>query len=317
MKGTIGAVVLGAILAAPDAQLTAPERGSGSIIVDAVVEASDGRPVSDLRQEDFDVLVDGQPRPIQIVERDRRSLSVVLLVDVTNSVTGAGMRAFGLTRTQSNAFGTSVSDLKKAAEGFLGSLGPGDRARIGAVCSQVSLSPAFTSDARQMVKAAGRVLDRSQIERSGPSRIWDAIDAAVGALEKETGRRTIVLFTDGRASGNVVDIAEVADHAVAAGVSVNIVAPFEPLTILQDTGAIVVRPDVPLRALADLTGGVFLTEAPASPDLLLTTVLPRVRVAYRLGFAGGARDGALHRRGVRVKGEGLTVRARKGYVESR
>jgi hypothetical protein len=32
---------------------------------------------------------------------------------------------------------------------------------------------------------------------NGPSRIWDAVDDVISALEKEPGRRAVILVTDG------------------------------------------------------------------------------------------------------------------------
>jgi len=86
------------------------------------------------------------------------------------------------------------------------------------------------------------------------------------------------------------------------------------------SGPWIVRPERSLGAVADFTGGVLITEVPhlrSKPELVLSTILARVRLAYRLGFAPVAHDGRLHRVDVRVKGEGLTVRARKGYVDRR
>lgn len=319
MRVTIGAVLLGAMLAVMHAQSVPSGRGDGLITVDAIVEGPDQRPVSDLRQEDFEVVADGQQRPIQSFARDAESLTLVLLVDLTNSLTGAGVSG-RFVQMRDSAFGLSAGELRNAAERFLERLVPGDRARVGAITGRLSLSPSFTSDPRELAKAARAELDRTERERHGPSPIWDAVDAAVTALQGEAGRRTIVLFTDGKASGDRIGMGEAADHAVAAGVNVNIVAPFQSPPIPQDRGAILVRPDRSLGAVADVTGGVLISQVEAKerkPNLLLTTVLPRLRTAYRLGFAPAARDGKLHRLEVRVKKEGLTVRARKGHVETR
>ena len=55
------------------------------------------------------------------------------------------------------------------------------------------------------------------------SRIWDAVDLGVSALESEAGRRAIVLLTDGEASGNRLGVADVIRHARASNVAVSVI----------------------------------------------------------------------------------------------
>ncbi|OFW21619.1 MAG: hypothetical protein A3G21_14550 [Acidobacteria bacterium RIFCSPLOWO2_12_FULL_66_21] len=322
MRLTASAVVLAATLGVIHANSFPLSHGDGLIVVDAVVEGPDERPVSGLRQADFEIAADGEQRQILSFEQAER-MSLVLLVDVTNSVTDSGdvtLSGNDPARVAATVFELSLGALRKSAGQLLNGLGRGDRARVGAIAGRLSLSPAFTSDPGELAKAIDTAIDRSERERHGPSLIWDAADAAVSALDGETGRRAVILCTDGRATGNRMGMVDAADHAAASGVSLNIVAPFLTAVIPQGRGVIIVRPERSLGAVADFTGGVLITEVPhlrSKPELVLSTILARVRLAYRLGFAPVAHDGRLHRVDVRVKGEGLTVRARKGYVDRR
>jgi len=54
--------------------------------VDAVVRDRAGRPMNNLRQEDFVVLEDGSERPIQFFSRDQLPLAVALVIDRSGSV---------------------------------------------------------------------------------------------------------------------------------------------------------------------------------------------------------------------------------------
>jgi hypothetical protein len=95
------------------------------------------------------------------------------------------------------------------------------------------------------------------------------------------------------------------------------------------------RSDVSLRFLADTTGGMFLEDGtarrtlrpqmnafayvrelvntPSKPAPLVSAILSALRQRYRLAFTAPA-DGRTHALDVRVKRQGLTVRAPKSFV---
>lgn len=92
------------------------------------------------------------------------------------------------------------------------------------------------------------------------SRIWDAVDLGVSALESEAGRRAIVLLTDGEASGNRLGVADVIRHARASNVAVSVIG----------SGGWVLSMDLPTRgptprsaleALTSETGGMLVFDA--------------------------------------------------------
>jgi Mg-chelatase subunit ChlD len=169
--------------------------------------------------------------------------AIVALVDVSASAEMPGLSAL-----------LEVLDL-----GLFARLQPNDRVRLGAVANTVTTTAWLTADPAARRDAARRVLNVPDAQRYGTSPLWDAVDAAVGALESEPGRRGVILLTDGRASGNVKGLSDVTRRAVAAGVAVSIID--VGLTIvLREEGSLPVqlRPDAPLRALAELTGGRYV-----------------------------------------------------------
>jgi VWFA-related protein len=78
------------------------------------------------------------------------------------------------------------------------------------------------------------------------------------------------------------------------------------------------HPDPGLQALAAASGGGYF-ELTRTADLASTfaRVADELHRQYLLGFVPQKNDGKSHKLEVRVKGEGLTARARKSYVASR
>jgi len=75
----------------------------------------------------------------------------------------------------------------------------GDRVRVGTFATSIRLGEVF-SDGASAAKAASGLLRVPDEERSGPSRVWDAVDEALAKIEVEPLRRVVVLVTDGRAN---------------------------------------------------------------------------------------------------------------------
>jgi hypothetical protein len=151
----------------------------------------------------------------------------------------------------------------------------------------------------------------------GPSPVWDSVEAAVTALRAETGRKTVIVVSDGRSTGNRHGLVEVANYAANAGVAINIVASWSQSMIRQGPNSIVnVKPHVLLSGLADYSGGVYREPAIAQrgiPKGLFADILATVRGSYTLGFRGMT-DGKVHELEVHVKNRGLQVRVRKQYL---
>jgi VWFA-related protein len=314
----------------------------GVVSVDVTVFDQKGSRASGLAREDFEVLVDGQARPIESATVDDRPVLVALLLDLSSSSP------------------TQPPILKPAIEKrFWNSLGPSDRVRLGFVgVSPWGLSSSYGVE-RRALQSVLRLLDlpptytvqdklvpttssvtpqigvrerRATGVRMGPSPIWDAVYDATSALQKEPGSRTIILLADGRATGNVHGLDETITHALAAGISIHVVSAAEDNLIAVDaSNAALVRPGVYLKTLADVTGGSFASlvdavsashpnETPSAEKIseqvgdLLTRVLRLAHAQYRLGFLVPTLDSSLHRLEVRVTRAGLTARSPARFI---
>ena len=303
MRTMSASVVLAALAAWPSAtaQMPAPAVPTGLVVVHASVDRAPGLPPAPYAREAFQVLSDGEPRPIGFFSAAAWPVAVVLLLDVSASHVQSG-----------------TGWLKNGTEQLIASLTAVDRMRIGGFAGRLSLSPAFTADPRQLDDAALAALDPPDAERFGPSPIWDVVDEAVTTLAFGAARRTLIVVTDGRSTGNRHSLAEVAERAAAASVSVNVVMRESERTIPQDrTTAARVRPGVFLERLARYTGGAFLTYAPFEEGRLghlLRQILTESHETYTLGFRPAALDGRVHRLEVSVSEAGTTVRAPMSYV---
>ena len=284
----------------------------------AVLDAG-GAPISGLRIEDFETLVGGEPAPVTRVSAAPAGLSIIVIVDATNSQP--------LKRYEINA---------ALANQWLPSLNPGDRVRLGVLATPLTLSAWLPSDPRV---ASGIV--RPLVERAGPepSPLWDATLVAIEALAGETAPKLIVILSDGRSNANVRGLDDVADRALTAGVALGIVSEGGERLLAQGADAAArVRPDAALEWLADQTGGVFmpdgvarrslrpqqdpfayvreLVQTPNRPGPLLTQVTSALRQRYRVSFSTPA-DGLLHRLEVRVRRPGASVHVKKRFLAPR
>ena len=272
-----------------------------------------------LKGGDFEVLSDSTPVNIAACVPAPRPVSIVLVVDVSASVSSAARSAW----------------LRDSIDGpFVRAVGRGDRMAIGRVGGAGLLfSPGFSDDVRGFVAAARNILKPTEKDWARPfgvdgSPIWDAVDRAVDLLESTPDHRAVILLSDGRATANVHDFSDVTRRAVAGGISISAVSSAQDETIGQTaTTAARVRSSVFLERLASDTGGAYIEAfgPPGNPWLrsdkaldgwlrcTLARVVDETHGGYALTFASPVDDGVMHALHVRVKREGLKVRAPLGY----
>jgi VWFA-related protein len=278
-----GLVLTGGPLAA---QTPTFRSSSQTVAIYATVTDQDGRLVPDLQQEHFEVFDNLKPAPITLFKSDVQPITVVVMLDTSGSMT------------------MNLDLLKQAAERFVTRLLPADQARIGSFSEKIIISPTFTHDRDELI----RIL-HNDIQFGNPTFLWDAIDESMTALSRETGRRVVLVFTDGeddrsqrRSFKDVLTRAQNEDFMIYA-------VGLESHFLGQTT-----RPDRHLRQLAESTGGGYF-ELTRTADLnaTFTRVADELHRQYVLGIDAQL-DGTVHALDVRVKVPGMTVRARKSYL---
>lgn len=304
--------------------------------IQVFVSDAAGAPVGGLTRDDFQLSVDRQRVGIGALAADpSEATELVVLFDVSASVDftlGQGSAAKALlqsVRAWINAMPVSA-----------------DRWRLGRIAKSVSLDPAFTNDRAALLASADALFALKDGERFGPSPVWDGVDAGVGALEPRSGRKAIVVLSDGRTTGNRIGLAAVTRRALQARIPVTPICTGAGLMFrLEKNQVLLVDPGVALEQLAKETGGRYVADPPAQlqPDRpgprlaqppgegggqsiapwltsasklgdILNRVQAELRQSYVLTFEPPPADGRRHELDVKVTKPGVTVRTQRVYV---
>ncbi|MBZ5497613.1 MAG: VWA domain-containing protein [Acidobacteriia bacterium] len=261
-------------------------------LVNVVFSATgrDGKVVSGLKADDFLVFEDKKPQTIDYFNDWTKGsdipLTIALLIDTSGSV-------------------KTKLDFEKetAAEFFRHVLRRNkDLALIIQFDSDVNLVQDFTEDPDRLTAALDTL-------RAGNSTaLYDAVFLAVDEkLKQETGRRVIVVITDGTDTSSKVKEKEAIEVAQRSDVLIYGIGV---------RGDDLVSFDV-LRKFAEDTGGRFfspgyrLAEIRAAFQAIGEDLQGQYSLAYR--STNTVRDGAFRRIDLRCKVPGVSIRARKGY----
>ena len=141
----------------------------------ATVLDHDGRLVTDLTKDDFEVFDNGHLQTLTTFANDVQPITVVMMLDRSGSVE------------------VQFKLIEDAATEFVRHLTPLDKARIGSFSLKVQIDPeTFTSDQQEMLDIL-----RDRLQPHGPTPLWSAAATAMTALNGQPGRRVVLVFTDG------------------------------------------------------------------------------------------------------------------------
>jgi len=306
-SGTVAAGLLCVLGAA--AQQPPVFRGSSDIVrVFVTVTDRDGRLVTTLTRDQFELRDEGKPQPITQFDNSPQPIRLIVMLDVSGSMEG------------------NLPLLRGAAEQLFARLRPDDVVRVGSFGRDVAISSSFTHDLNELRAALPR-----GIEPDAPTPLWRAIDEALDALSDADEKRAVILvLSDGKDSGPIsfrqrpVSQAEVIDRArredvmiYGVGMRSRSARPMSPGIGPGGLQAMLMAdlPDPGLARVAEETGGGY-TEIRFGEDLgaAFAGVADELHTQYLLGFAPPRRDGKVHDINVRVAQGGLKTRARKSYL---
>jgi VWFA-related protein len=228
--------------------------------------------------------------------------------------------------------------VERAAEELVRRLLPADKARIGSFASKIQIDPEdFTSDQQTLIEIL-----RYDLQPAGPTPLWNATNEAIDALLPQSGRRVVLLFTDGMdAPGNFktnnLTVMAVTNRATEENVMVYGIGlqsrpapgstPFQiPMPGGRPGGGfpggwqrgMFQFPDPGLGKIADETGGGhFELTTTAELSSTFARVADELHQQYSLGFEPMKLDGKVHEIEVRLKKSGMKARARKSYIASK
>lgn len=284
--------------------------GSDVVRVFVTVTDRDGRLVTSLPREAFEVRDEGKPQPITVFDNSPQPVRLIVMLDVSGSMVG------------------NLPLLRAAAEQLLSRLHPQDGARLGVFGHDIVIGERFTRDPAELQAALPEM-----IAPDAPTPLWRALDRALDAFKEEEqpeGRPVILVLSDGKDSGPIsfrepfISQAEIIDRARREDVMIYAVGmrsrgprPRHPGIGRGGLQAALTAdlPDPGLARVAEETGGGY-TEIRFGQDLgaAFAQVADELHSQYLLGFEPPKRDGKVHDIDVRLSEKGLKPRARKSYV---
>jgi VWFA-related protein len=287
-------------------------RGASDLVrVFVTVTDCSGRLVTSLGQSDFEVRDEGKPQPITQFDHTPQPIRLIVMLDVSGSMSG------------------NLPLLRDASAQLFARFRPDDVARVGSFGYEVTISPSFTHDVRELRDALP-----ATIAVDAPTPLWRGVDQALDAFksteDKADKRPVILVLSDGKDTGPIsfrerpISQSEIIDRArredvmiYAVGMRSRGARPMQPGIGPGGLQAMLMAdlPDPGLARVAEETGGGYI-EIRFGQDLAaaFTEVADELHTQYLLGFAPTKRDGKVHELGVRVSQPAMKSRARKSYL---
>jgi VWFA-related protein len=151
--------------------------------VPCTVAAPDGTQVRGLSQSDFHLAEDGTAQEIASFDASATPASVVLVIDASPSIFH------------------ELGEMREAARALAANLSPADEIAVVSFSAETHLLLPFSTN-RALLERAIDSQYLSKVENSSESRIYESVFLAAHELfEGRTGRKAIVLLTDGQDSG--------------------------------------------------------------------------------------------------------------------
>lgn len=264
---------------------------SNLVPVSATVTDTRGRAITDLTVDDFELRVDGQPKPIGGLSHAETPVRMVMLFDNSDSIRSS--REFE----------------KQAAIRFFKSvLRPVDQAAIYSVGTVFDLVQPLTNDVPKLVRTIEQ-FDKPE----GATKLMDAMAHAAEYLRLMPGRKVLVIVSDGADTISDLTYDETLRRVIAADCQVYAVQ----TGIFENANLYDLMAVRRLETFSDRTGGaVYIPKTTAELDSAFAQISADLAQQYVLSYypTDDGRDGRFRIINLRVKTRpNLRVRARRGY----
>ncbi|MDI9613336.1 MAG: VWA domain-containing protein [Acidobacteriota bacterium] len=249
--------------------------------------------MTNLAREDFALYEDGKSQEITNFARETNlPLTLAMLVDTSESVTP---KLKFIQDTATSFFQTVLRDR--------------DRAMLVEFDSSVTLLQDFTNDPNKMARQIRK------LQAAGGTALYDAIAMTCDEkLIRETGRKAIIIVSDGEDISSRTDMRQALEMALRAESTIF------PISIskggLFGTGDDTEKGDRILRQLAQETGGkVFFPIQEEDLDEAFRQISLELRSQYNLGYhsTNPLRDGSYRKIEIKVQDNNLKLNYRRGY----
>jgi Ca-activated chloride channel family protein len=275
---------------------------SDLVVFSATAVDSKGRPVTDLRRDEFRVYEDGK---LQAIAHFHQGLGlparVLLLVDASGSMNDDWKTA----------------SARRAAGQILDALAPEDQVALAGFDSRYWGVVAFTRD-KEAVRHG-----LQSVTPFGSTALHDALDKAASDIASHgEGRRAVVVLTDGVDTSSAKTPDQVIEHSRALDVpiyAVSVVSPIDDPGSERFAGprksAQAVAAAELLSRFAALSGGLAFRVSDVSGLISAAgKIAIELKHQYRLGWDPPPGPARFRRVAVVTTRKGVTVRTRSGYV---
>ena len=254
-------------------------------VVQVTVTVSDehGRFVRDIPQSAFRVLEDGQPQTITHFASEDVPLELIAAIDISGSM------------------GPAMPRVKTAVKGFLGDVAPEHQVTLLGFNDNIFTLTRKTTDRAERIKSVDRLAPW------GSTALYDVLLRGVEMLGRQTGRKALVVFSDGEDQGSHATINDVERRLQSSDVTLYMIAQGRGVT-MEPLRRIMER-------LAQPTGGrALFTDSMDELHTAFGQLLDELSNQYLLGYqsTNTKRDDAWRKIKVDVDGHS-EVRARLGY----
>jgi Ca-activated chloride channel homolog len=287
---------------------------SALVTVPVIVSNSQGVFIPGLKADDFKLFHDGASEKISLFLTSDEPFKIALLMDSSKSTT------------------TVLGKIKKAARRFLLQMRPNDLAMVVSFDAEIRVLCPLSSDRRELEKA----IEVAETRSSG-TKLRDAILQIQSRFRSFSGRKAIVLLTDGDDHGSVATVPELRDAVLSSGTLIysifysidyrelmkeifEVPSRMPPSSRkVQETNAIWAEQERKsaqyLQELSDLSAGRFYKSKVTEFDQAFKQISDELHSQYLIGFYPDKSklDGNLHSLLVHVNMPGVTVRSRPSY----
>jgi Ca-activated chloride channel family protein len=296
------AVALAALPASGLGQVLSFSVKADLVVFSATAVDGKGRPVTNLRREDFRVYDEGRAQSIAHFHGGLGlPARILILLDASGSMGGHDR----------------VANARQAAAQLLLALSPEDEVAVAGFDSRYWGVVAFTRDR----KAVWRGLE--SITPFGSTALHDALDKGARDIASHgEGRRAVVVLTDGVDTSSQKTADEVIARSRALDVPIYAVSVVSPLddpsspSFLgkKDAGEAAAAAET-LARYAELSGGAaFRVSTVAGLNVAAQRIASELKHQYRLGWDPSQGPNRFRRVVVSTTRKGVTVRTRSGYV---
>ena len=268
------------------------------------VRDAQGKLVTNLTKDDFEVSDDGQQQPISFFARgDDLPLTLGLSADVSGSQEH-------FVKQHQHDIGVFLKDV----------LTPRDRAFLICFGNHLRLASDFSASGSELIDGLKKLEKRESPEigphelRFGGTAFYDAIYHAttVKLAHVDQSRRALIIFSDGEDNSSahtMMDTIEAAqtENVVLFGIRYTETRKGGEWTARNKYGASVMA-----RISRDTGGSDFDAQA-ADLRTSFREIGEQLRSSYELAYHAGIADGTFHKIVIRAKQPGLTIRTKTGY----